>query len=64
VLDLGKNITFSGGLAIQEDFAWLANVGENTVIEKSHNMELYFEVEDFDMFMQKIKEYKDIKYVH
>lgn len=27
-------------------------------------MELYFEVEDFDAFMQKIQECENIKYVH
>ncbi|SFU35387.1 Glyoxalase-like domain-containing protein [Clostridium sp. DSM 8431] len=64
VLDLGRNITFSGGFAIQEDFAWLVNLPANSVIEKSNNMELYFEVDDFDEFIQKIKDYKDIEYVH
>ncbi len=64
VLDLGRNVTFSGGFAIQEDFAWLVNLPANSVIEKSNNMELYFEVDDFDEFIQKIKDYKDIEYVH
>lgn len=64
VLDLGRNITFSGGFAIQEDFAWLTDLPVESVIEKSNNMELYFEVDDFDAFMQKIKDYKNIEYVH
>ncbi|EPS50494.1 glyoxalase [Clostridium botulinum CFSAN002369] len=64
ILDLGKNVTFSGGFAIQEDFAWLTNVASDSVIERSNNMELYFEVDDFDAFMQKIQEYENIKYVH
>ena len=41
VLDLGRNVTFSGGFAIQEDFAWLTYLPVNTIIEKSNNMELY-----------------------
>ncbi|KZL91329.1 glyoxalase/bleomycin resistance/dioxygenase family protein [Clostridium magnum] len=64
VLDLGRNVTFSGGFAIQEDFAWLTDVPVNSVIEKSNNMELYFEVDDFDKIIQQIKNYKNIEYVH
>lgn len=64
VLDLGRNITFSGGFAIQEDFAWLTDLPVDSVIEKSNNMELYFEVDDFDAFIERIKDCKDIEYVH
>lgn len=39
ILDLGKNVTFSGGFAIQEDFAWLTNMASDSVIERSNNME-------------------------
>lgn len=64
VLDFGRNVTFSGGFAIQEDFAWLTDLPVESVLEKSNNMELYFEVDDFDVFMQKMKDYEDIEYVH
>lgn len=64
VLDFGRNVTFSGGFAIQEDFAWLTDLPVDSIIEKSNNMELYFEVDDFDDFMEKIKDYKNIEYVH
>ena len=64
VLDLGRNVTFSGGFAIQEDFAWLTDLPVASVIEKSNNMELYFEVDDFDAFMERIIDCKDIEYVH
>ncbi|MGO5066163.1 MULTISPECIES: glyoxalase/bleomycin resistance/dioxygenase family protein [unclassified Clostridium] len=64
ILDLGKNVTFSGGFAIQEDFAWLTDLPSNSVMEKSNNMELYFEVDDFETFIQKIKKYGNIEYVH
>lgn len=63
-LDLGKNVTFSGGFAIQEDFAWLTGLSESSVIDRSHNMELYFEVEDFEGFVEKLNEYPGIEYVH
>ncbi|MCC0649307.1 VOC family protein [Clostridioides sp. ZZV15-6598] len=64
VLDLGKNVSFSGGFAIQEDFAWLTGLNPDTVVQKSHNMELYFEADDFDEFIEKLKSYKDVEYVH
>lgn len=63
VLDLGKNVTFDGGFAVQEDFARLADLPEASVVERSHNMELYFEVEDFDAFLNKLGRC-DIRYVH
>lgn len=64
VLDLGKNVTFSGGFAIQQDFAWLTDIPADSVVEKSHNMELYFEVDDFDEFIEKLKNFKNAEYVH
>ncbi|WP_088187793.1 VOC family protein [Desulfosporosinus sp. FKA] len=64
VLDLGKNVTFSGGFAIQEDFAWLTNLSSGSVIEKPNNMELYFEVDDFEEFIAKLSTYESIEYVH
>ncbi|AXU70693.1 TPA: VOC family protein [Clostridioides difficile] len=63
-LDLGKNVTFKGGFAIQEDFAWLTGINPDTIIQKSNNMELYFEVDDFDEFIEKLNYYKDVEFVH
>ena len=63
VLDLGKNVTFSGGFAIQEDFAWLTDLPSDSVIQKSHNMELYFEVDDFEAFIEKLNAYENVLYV-
>jgi hypothetical protein len=47
ILDMGKNVTFDGGFAIQDDFAWLLGLPEDSVVYKSHSIELYFEVNDF-----------------
>ncbi|PBE20197.1 glyoxalase, partial [Clostridioides difficile] len=63
-LDLGKNVTCKGGVAIQEDFAWLTGINRDTIIQKSNNMELYFEVDDFDEFIEKLNYYKDVGFVH
>lgn len=63
-LNLGKNITFSGGFAIQQDFARLTEVEPQSVAKKSHNMELYFEVDDFDEFLIRLEKYGNIEFVH
>lgn len=63
VLDLGKNVTFNGGFAIQEDFPWLLDLPQDSVVWKSHNMELYFEVDDFDGFLKKLAAF-EVSYVH
>lgn len=63
-LDFGRNVTFSGGFAIQEDFDWLTDIPDDSILKKSNNMELYFEADDFDAFVQKLETYSNIKYVH
>jgi catechol 2,3-dioxygenase-like lactoylglutathione lyase family enzyme len=64
ILDLGKNVTLSGGFCLQEDFAGLIGLEPHAVLEKPNNMELYFEVDDFDAFIRLLQSHKDIKYVH
>jgi len=64
VLDFGKNVTLSGGFSLQEDFAWLAGLPEEPSYEKCYNMELYFEVDNFDEFVEKLAGFQDIRYVH
>lgn len=63
-MDLGWNVTFSGGFAIQQNFAWLTDISEDSVIERPHNMELYFEVEDFDDFLKQLEAHPEISQVH
>ncbi len=63
-LDLGQNVSFTGGFAIQLNFAELLGLDKESVKDKSHNFELYFEEEDFDGFLEKLKGFSDIEYVH
>ena len=63
-LDLGWNVTMSGGFALQQNFGWLTGLPEDSVLTKSNNMELYFEVDDFDAFIEKLKAFKNTEYVH
>ena len=40
------------------------DVPSDWVCDKACNMELYFEVDDFDKFIKKLETYPNIKYVH
>lgn len=64
LLDLGENVTFSGGFAIQEKFDWLTGLPAESIVKKPNNMELYFEVDDFDDFLQRLQKFSEVEYVH
>lgn len=59
--DYGINIAFTCGLALQQQFDWLTGLPAESVVKKSHNMELCFEEEDFDGFLQKLAAYPHIQ---
>ncbi len=61
--DYGRNIAFTCGLALQQDFDWLVDLPKEKVIKKSNNAEIVFEEQDFDIFLNKLKEYPDIEYL-
>ena len=64
VLDLGWNVVFDGNFAIQLNFADIVSVDKDSIVKRSHNFELYFEEDDFDSFIEHLKEFTDIEYVH
>ena len=59
--DYGINVSFTCGLALQQSFAWLAGVPEDSVARRSHNMELCFETEDFDGFLKQLDRRPDVR---
>ena len=61
--DYGRNIAFTCGLALQQDFDWLVNLPKERVLKKSNNAEIVFEEQDFDGFLNKLKKYPDIEYL-
>lgn len=63
-LDLGRNVTLSGGFALQQDFDWLVGIPKSTILHQSNNMELYFEVDDFDAFLDRLTSHPDVDLVH
>ena len=64
VLDLGRNVTLSGGFSLQADFDELVDIPKCTILHQSNNMELYFETDDFDVFVEKLHDFLDIELVH
>lgn len=61
--DYGRNIAFTCGLALQQDFDWLVDLPKEKNLKKSNNAEIVFEEQDFDGFLNKLKEYPDIEYL-
>lgn len=64
VLDFGWNVTLGGGFSLQQNFKWLADLPEEPSYEKNYDMELYFEVDDYEEFLQKLKGFPEIVHVH
>lgn len=60
--DYGINISF-GGLSLQQEFDTLLAIPKESMVKRSHNMELYFEEEAFDEFIAKLEQRDDIRYI-
>lgn len=59
--DYGRNIAFTCGSALQQDFDWLVHLPKESILRKSNNVELCFEEQDFDSFLHKLKKYPNIE---
>lgn len=64
VMNFGENVQFSGGFALQEMKKWKEMIHTDEVRSKSNDAELYFEEKDFDDFLEYLKEFPEIEYVH
>ncbi len=66
VYDLGENVSFEGGFAIhlRSHFSDLIGVDESDIVQGSNNAELYFEEDDLDAFLERLKEMDSVKFVH
>jgi catechol 2,3-dioxygenase-like lactoylglutathione lyase family enzyme len=60
--DYGINVSF-GGLSLQQEFDWLLDIPKEMIVNEPHNMELYFEEDDFDSFVSKLEKHKGIRYM-
>lgn len=64
-VDFGANITLKGGISFQSLDTWkdFIHQPEEAISFQGQNAELYFETDNLDEFLERIKAY-DISYVH
>lgn len=65
ILDFGANITFAGDFSLQSKATWadFISKSEDEILAGSNCFELYFEEEQFDEFVEKLRS-RTIRYVH
>ncbi len=61
--DFGENVTFHGDFAIHQKSHFKALINQNPISSKSNNFELYFETDELEMIVNKLKEI-DIEFIH
>lgn len=61
--DLGQNITFEGDFAIHLKSHYQELIGDKEIIEGSNNFELYFELDEIEEMVGKLKE-NEVEFVH
>lgn len=62
--DFGANVTLTGGIVLQTLDTWKSFIRKETVIFGNNASELYFEEEDFDGFISKLRGFRQIEYIH
>lgn len=66
IADFGANTTLSGGLSLQTCESWCGFTGksDNEILFGGNNAELYFETDNYDVFLDKLNAIGSIDYVH
>ena len=63
VNDFGANAELSGGISLQTEVTW-GNFIQADKVTVGNDFELFFEEENFDGFVNKLKRFESIRYVH
>lgn len=64
ILDNDGNVILTEGLVLQDEKVWRAFLGKD-IIPKSNSVELYFEEQDIEAFIEKLEQaYPSIQYVN
>jgi lactoylglutathione lyase len=63
IMDLGENVTLTGGICLQTQETWTEFIENDSLFFGGNTSEIYFEEDDFDRFINKLKNL-DINYVH
>ena len=66
IIDFGANVTLKGGFSLQTKDTWSTFIHkqESEIVFGGNSGELYFEEDDYDGFLQKIKDIAQVNYVH
>ena len=66
VMDAGANVELTGGVSLQTVDTWVNFIDKSSseIIFSNNAIELYFETDDIDGFIKKLKSLADIKYIH
>lgn len=66
VMDFGENITFNAGFSLQDKALWATFIDaeEKDIVYRGNDMELYFEEEKLDDFLEYLKTFDSIEYLH
>ena len=66
VIDAGVHVELTGGLFLQTVDTWVnfINKSDSGIVFSNNAMEVYFETDDMDGFIEKLKSCTDIKYIH
>ena len=66
VLDAGANAELTGGLFLQTVDTWVIFIykAESEIVFSNNAVELYFETDDIDGFIEKLKSFAEIEYIH
>lgn len=64
--NFGENITYEGDFSIQlkSHFANMITIDEKDIKNKSNNFELYFEEDDIESFVKRLKSFNEIILIH
>ena len=63
LVDLGEHVVLSGGLALQTEESWKGFIHQE-VAYRGNDIEVYFEEDQFDDYLEKLQEMDEIHYVH
>lgn len=63
--DFGENITYEGDFSIhlEEHYKTLLGNEHSQILKKANNFELYFETDELDNLIRKLKEY-EVEFIH
>lgn len=63
LMDIGAHVSFEG-FSLQQGYAELVGISVESVMTRSHNFQLYFEVENLDEMFDQLKSMEELQWVH